>query len=83
MAEDGKGEGANKRLNDLVAITVVLFSVVAAVSNIKDDNVVQAIDEGEIRIGRRLGRISGGSPQAARRRKRPIASARARNDRHH
>ena len=43
MAEDGKSEGANKRLNDLVAITVVLLSVVTGVSNIKDDNVVQAM----------------------------------------
>ena len=43
MAEESKGETANKRLNDLVAVTVVLLSVFMAVSNIKDDNVVQAM----------------------------------------
>ena len=43
MAEDVKTESSDKRLNDLVAITVVLLSVFMAVSNIKDDNVVQAM----------------------------------------
>ena len=36
---------AEKRFNDLVAITVVIFSVFMAVSKIKDDNINQAMQK--------------------------------------
>ena len=36
-------EGNNKRLNRMVATTVVILSVVMAVGKIKDDNIVQAM----------------------------------------
>jgi hypothetical protein len=36
-------EGKDRRLNRMVAITVVLLSVVMAVGKIKDDNIVQAM----------------------------------------
>jgi hypothetical protein len=36
-------EGSNRRLNRMVAITVVLLSVLMAVGKIKDDNIVQAM----------------------------------------
>ncbi len=36
-------EGGNKRLNRMVATTVVILSVVMAVGKIKDDNIVQAM----------------------------------------
>jgi hypothetical protein len=39
MDADVKTEGDDKRLNNLVAITVVILSVFMAVSNIKDDNI--------------------------------------------
>jgi hypothetical protein len=42
MDADVKTEGDDKRLNNLVAITVVILSVFMAVSNIKDDNINQA-----------------------------------------
>lgn len=35
----------NKRLNRLVAITVVLLSVFGAVTKIKDDNILQAMQK--------------------------------------
>jgi hypothetical protein len=38
-------EGSNKRLNNLVAVTVVILSVFMAVSKIKDDNIVQAMQK--------------------------------------
>jgi hypothetical protein len=38
-----KAESANKKLNNMVAVTVVVLSVFLAVSKIKDDNIVQAI----------------------------------------
>ncbi len=45
MDADIKTESSNKRLNDLVAITVVILSVFMAVSKIKDDNIVQAMQK--------------------------------------
>ena len=36
-------EGSDRRLNRLVAITVVMLSVAMAVGKIKDDNIVQAM----------------------------------------
>ena len=45
MDADVKTEGSDKRLNDLVAVTVVILSVFMAVSNIKDDNINQAMQK--------------------------------------
>jgi hypothetical protein len=45
MAADVTTEGSNKRLNNLVAVTVVILSVFMAVSKIKDDNIVQAMQK--------------------------------------
>jgi hypothetical protein len=45
MDADVKTEGANKRLNDLVAVTVVILSVFMAVGNIKDGNIGQAMQK--------------------------------------
>jgi hypothetical protein len=42
---DSKTESANRRLNDLVAVTVVILSVFMAVSKIKDDNINQAMQK--------------------------------------
>jgi len=36
-------EGGNKRLNRMVATTVVVLSIVMAIGKIKDDNIVQAM----------------------------------------
>lgn len=41
--EDDLAEGKDKTLNRLVAMTVVTLSVFMAVANIKDDNLVQAM----------------------------------------
>jgi uncharacterized protein DUF4337 len=38
-------EGSNKRLNRLVAITVVIFAVFMAVANVKGDNINQAMQK--------------------------------------
>ena len=38
-------EGDNKRLNRLVAATVVILSVFMAISKVKDDNIVQAMQK--------------------------------------
>jgi uncharacterized protein DUF4337 len=38
-------DSANRRLNRLVAITVVILSVFGAVTKIKDDNIVQAMQK--------------------------------------
>lgn len=43
MDIETKTESSNKRMNSLVAVTVVILSVFMAVSKIKDDNIVQAI----------------------------------------
>ena len=45
MDADVKTEGSDKRLNDLVAVTAVILSVFMAVSNIKDDNINQAMQK--------------------------------------
>jgi len=41
--EDIEAKGENKRLNSIVAITVVFVSVFLAMSKLKDDNIVHAI----------------------------------------
>jgi len=38
-------ESADKRLNKLVAVTVVILSVFMAISKVKDDNIVQAMQK--------------------------------------
>jgi Domain of unknown function (DUF4337) len=42
---DVETKGDDKRLNNMVAITVVILSVFMAVSKIKDDNIVQAMQK--------------------------------------
>lgn len=46
MDEQGKGE-KRSRLNDLVAVTVVVLTVFLAVCKIKDDNIVQAMQKAQ------------------------------------
>src|SRR5262245_60804197 len=43
MADDIEGD--DKRLNKLVAVTVVVLTVFMAVSKVKDDNIVQAMQK--------------------------------------
>jgi len=45
MDADVKTEGSDKKLNDLVAVTVVILSVFMAVGNIKDNNIGQAMQK--------------------------------------
>lgn len=45
MDADVKTESSDKRLNNLVAVTVVILSVLMAVSNIKDGNIAQAMQK--------------------------------------
>lgn len=45
MEADVKSEGDNKRLNQLVAVTVVVLSVFMAISKVKDDNINQAMQK--------------------------------------
>jgi len=46
MDTDTKSEGANnRRLNDLVAVTVVILTVFMAISKVKDDNINQAMQK--------------------------------------
>ena len=45
MDADVKTDGSDKRLNNLVAVTVVILSVFMAVAKIKDDNVTQAMQK--------------------------------------
>ena len=45
MDVDVKTESSDKRLNNLVAVTVVILSVFVAVSNIKDNNINQAMQK--------------------------------------
>ena len=42
---DVPAEGSNKRLNNMVAVTVVLLSVFLGLCNIKDGNIVQAMTQ--------------------------------------
>jgi hypothetical protein len=44
-SESAKSESANRRLNDLVAVTVVILTVFAAISKVKDDNINQAMQK--------------------------------------
>jgi hypothetical protein len=44
-AKSEKSESANRRLNDLVAATVVILTVFAAISKVKDDNINQAMQK--------------------------------------
>src|SRR5262245_20420826 len=43
MADDIEGD--DKRLNKLVAVTVVILTVFMAISKVKDDNIVQAMQK--------------------------------------
>ena len=45
MEPDVKGAVGNRRLNNLVAVTVVILSVFMAISKIKDDNINQAMQK--------------------------------------
>jgi hypothetical protein len=45
MEADTKSEGADRRLNDLVAVTVVILTVFMAISKVKDDNINQAMQK--------------------------------------
>ena len=45
MDTDAKSEGADRRLNDLVAVTVVILTVFMAISKVKDDNINQAMQK--------------------------------------
>jgi hypothetical protein len=45
METDAKSEAANRRLNDLVAVTVVILTVFMAISKVKDDNINQAMQK--------------------------------------
>jgi hypothetical protein len=78
---DVETKGDDKRLNNMVAITVVILSVFMAVSKIKDDNIVQAMQkaksEAVVGSGRRLDRVPVLTHQAARRRERTRQPARA------
>src|SRR5262245_39880518 len=47
MDTDAKTEGDNKRLNNLVAITVVIVAVFMAITKIKDDNINQAMQKAQ------------------------------------
>ena len=45
MDADVKTESSDKRLSNLVAVTVVILSVFMAVTKIKDDNINQAMQK--------------------------------------
>ena len=45
MSTDVKTEDSDKRLNNMVAITVVIFAVFMAVANVKGDNINQAMQK--------------------------------------
>ena len=45
MADDGKSDGSEKRLSNLVAVTVVILTVFGAVTKVKDDNINQAMQK--------------------------------------
>jgi hypothetical protein len=49
MSEQGDDEKAKlgKRLNDLVAVTVVILTVFLAICKVKDDNIVQAMQKAQ------------------------------------
>jgi hypothetical protein len=43
MDSDDKGQKSDGRLNNLIAVTIVIITVFLAVSKVKDDNIVQAM----------------------------------------
>jgi hypothetical protein len=45
MDTDTKADSDNKRLNNLVAVTVVILTVFMAISKVKDDNINQAMQK--------------------------------------
>ena len=45
MDTDVKTESADRRMNDLVAVTVVILTVFMAISKVKDDNINQAMQK--------------------------------------
>src|SRR5262245_40910526 len=45
MDTDAKSQGADRRLSDLVAVTVVILTVFMAISKVKDDNINQAMQK--------------------------------------
>jgi hypothetical protein len=45
MDTDVKTESADRRLNDLVAVTVVILTVFMSISKVKDDNINQAMQK--------------------------------------
>ncbi len=49
VSDESKSESekSNKRLNDLVAVTVVILTVFLAISKVKDDNIVQAMQKAQ------------------------------------
>ena len=47
MEVEVNAEAKDKRLNRLVAITVVVFSVFTGLCNIKDGNIVQAMQQAQ------------------------------------
>ena len=52
MEVELSAEAKDKRINRLVALTVVILSVATGLGNIKDGNIVQAMDQAQ--IGRAL-----------------------------
>jgi hypothetical protein len=46
-AADDTAEKSNKRLNDLVAVSVVILTVFLAISKVKDDNINQAMQKAQ------------------------------------
>ena len=51
---DKKKPDEDKRLNSLVAITVVILTVFGAVTKVKDDNINQAMQKAKAESHRRL-----------------------------
>src|SRR5205809_2256363 len=47
MEVEVSAEAKDKRINRLVALTVVLFSVAMGLGNIKDGNIVQAMEQAQ------------------------------------
>src|SRR4249919_3587403 len=47
MEVEVSAEAKDKRLNNLVALTVVVFSVATGLGNIKDGNIVQAMTQAQ------------------------------------
>jgi hypothetical protein len=45
MDSDVKTESADRRMNDLVAVTVVILTVFMSISKVKDDNINQAMQK--------------------------------------